>query len=106
MKGESVISLCDTCSNYECIFQAGVVRKQCEFYIEKVEEIDFIAEHPKADMSKVNTISVNGKEYVSIDRILEIIDEEVAIENKAIRCGESVDGSETIERIAIRIRSL
>lgn len=73
MTGESGISLCDTCSNCECIFQTGVVREQCEFYIEKVEEIDFIAEHPKADMSKVNMIIVNGKEYVSIDRVLEII---------------------------------
>ena len=37
MKGESEISLCYTCSNCECIFQAGIVREQCEFYIEKNE---------------------------------------------------------------------
>ena len=42
------------------------------------EEIDFVAEHPKADMSKVNTIIVNGKEYVSVDRVLEFIDETIA----------------------------
>lgn len=46
------------------------------------EDFDFIAEHPKADMSKVNTIRVNGKEYVSIDYVLEIIDQ---LETKEIR---------------------
>ena len=74
MTGGSGSSLCDTCSNCECVFQSGVVREQCDFYIEKVEEIDFVAEHRKADMAKVNTIRVNGKKYVSIDRVLEIID--------------------------------
>lgn len=42
-----------------------------------IDEIDFVAEHPKADMSKVNKIIVNGKEYVAIDHVLEIIDEKV-----------------------------
>ena len=39
-----------------------------------IDESDFIAEHPKADMSKVNMIRVNGKEYMSIDRVLKIIE--------------------------------
>ncbi|MBR0090207.1 MAG: hypothetical protein IJP92_00695 [Lachnospiraceae bacterium] len=39
-----------------------------------IEEIDFTAEHPKADMSNVNMIRVNDKEYVAIDNVLNIID--------------------------------
>lgn len=73
MKREIGISLCDTCANCECIFQAGIVRKQCEFYIDEVEEIDFIAEHQKADMSKVDRITINKKVYLSADKVLEII---------------------------------
>lgn len=44
---------------------------------EIAEEICFIAEHPKADMSKVDVIRVNGKEYVSLERVIEIIDEAI-----------------------------
>lgn len=36
-------------------------------------DFDFIAEHPKADMSKVDVIRVNGKEYLAADKVLEII---------------------------------
>lgn len=40
MKGESGISLCDTCSNCECIFQTGIVREQCDFYKKKTQHKD------------------------------------------------------------------
>ena len=36
--------------------------------------VDIFGERPKADMSKLNKIRVNGKEYVSIDLVLEIVD--------------------------------
>ena len=39
------------------------------------DEIDFIAEHPKADMSEVNTIRVNGKVYLAADKIMESMTE-------------------------------
>lgn len=41
----------------------------------EIDDIDFVAEHPKADMSKVNRIIVNGKVYLSVDKVLELIDE-------------------------------
>lgn len=28
-------SLCDSCINYSCIFQSGIIRSQCAFYIAK-----------------------------------------------------------------------
>ena len=39
-----------------------------------VDEIDFIAEHPKMDMLSVDVFKVNGKKFVSIDRISKITD--------------------------------
>ena len=39
-------------------------------------DFDFTAEHPKADMSKVDVIRVNGKEYLAADNVLEIIKKE------------------------------
>lgn len=38
--GVSGISLCDTCSNCECVFQSGVVREQCDFYKKKTQHKD------------------------------------------------------------------
>lgn len=89
--GESGISLCDTCSNCECIFQTGVVREKCDFYKKRtgimyttgdvdyeedfgIDDIDFFREHPKADMSNVDRIIINKKVYLSADRVFEIID--------------------------------
>ena len=43
-----------------------------------IEEIDVVAPHRKADMSKVDTIRVNGKEFVAIDRVLEIVEGEAS----------------------------
>lgn len=40
------------------------------------DEIDFTTEHPKADMSGVDRIRVNGKVYLAADRVLEILDAE------------------------------
>ena len=61
---------------------------------EVVEEIDFVAEHPKADMSKVNTIIVNGKKYVSFDQTLEIIDK---VSHKTSIKGEFWTAEKTIK---------
>lgn len=43
------------------------------------EDFDFIAEHPKADMSKVDVIRVNDKEYLAADKVLEIIDARIKL---------------------------
>ncbi len=43
-----------------------------------IDEIDFTAEHPKADMSKVDRAIINGKVYLAADRVLEIIDKATA----------------------------
>lgn len=40
-----------------------------------IDEIDFVAEHKKADVSKVNRIRVNGKTYLSEDKVLEIVEQ-------------------------------
>lgn len=42
--------------------------------MEVIEEIDFVKEHPKADVSSIDVFRVNGKEFVAIVRILKIID--------------------------------
>ena len=41
----------------------------------EIDDIDFFREHPKADMSKVDRIRINGKTYLAADKILEIISE-------------------------------
>lgn len=40
-----------------------------------MEDFDFTAEHPKADMSKVDVIRVNGKEYLAADKVMAIIED-------------------------------
>lgn len=59
-----------------------------------MDEIDFVAEHPKKDMSKVNRIIVNGKVYLAADKVLEIID----IETSDPSSGE--DGDEPMSHAA------
>lgn len=39
-----------------------------------IDEIDFVEEHKKADLSKINVVRVNGKVYLAADKVLEIID--------------------------------
>ena len=31
-------NICDSCINYSCIFQSGIIRKHCAFYIPRREE--------------------------------------------------------------------
>ena len=40
----------------------------------ELNDLDFYVENPKADMSNVYKIRVNGKVYLAADRVLEIID--------------------------------
>ena len=42
---------------------------------EVIKEINFSTQHSEADMSKVDKIRVNGKEFVAIDHVLEVIDD-------------------------------
>ncbi len=39
-----------------------------------IDEIDFVEEHKKADLSEINVVRVNGKVYLAADKVLEIID--------------------------------
>lgn len=47
-------------------------------YDEIMDDLGFVAEHPKADMSKVDVIRVNGKEYLAADKVLEIVEGEAS----------------------------
>lgn len=56
------------------------------------EEIDFNAEHPKADMSGVDRIIVNGKVYLAANKVSEIIDAKI---RDSVSNTEYIEESET-----------
>ena len=37
-ENKDIRSLCDSCTNNECIFQSGIIRNRCDFYIAESEE--------------------------------------------------------------------
>lgn len=40
----------------------------------ELDDLDFYVKHPKADMSNVYKIRINGKVYLAADEVLEITD--------------------------------
>lgn len=69
-------------------------------YDEIMDDLGFVAEHPKKDMSDVNRIRVNGKLFVAIDRVLEIIDSEVEKAEGFRDCANNMSGSDYYDTLA------
>ena len=53
------------------VYAAGDIDYEKDF---EIDEIDFIAEHPKADMSNVNKIRINGKVYLAVEDVMRIVE--------------------------------
>ena len=72
MKELCGISLCDTCSNCECVFQSGVVREQCDFY-KSIAKMTVMGE----EYMKYGKFIKDEEQYDcrTIDAVLEIVNQ-------------------------------
>jgi len=57
-------NLCDSCTNTGCMFQSGIVRTKCDFYVSQQANIQKALKESSKDISE-NVLAIVREEYIS-----------------------------------------
>ena len=74
-KNDSAHNLCDSCINYKCEFQSGIVRTKCAFYMPPVTPQEPILDKIRAEIAELSHYYPMGHDYqIAITRCLAVVD--------------------------------
>ena len=78
-KNDSAHNLCDSCINYKCEFQSGIVRPKCAFYMPPQLEPDncgkSVLDKIRAEIAELSHYYPMGHDYqIAITRCLAVVD--------------------------------